>query len=379
MKKRYKKMKQRVRRYKQNKCKKNDMAVFIFAIFAVLGLLFYYLGMNDQQELEVYNHRITLICTDGNGYFYSDAEEMRMRNLELETPFSYVLWGKETDQLQNRSLARLAETDIYIVEGSSSLLFPSSVILDGTVRKSCLISKDIAQALFGTDDATGLYITMGEMDYKVLGMLSDLGKSAVFLAEDLNTAALDRMNIQTSDDVTLSSLEQNLEWELGFKGTALDYRFMTILLGAAGFVFCLLLLLWLLLLLRSELRNYRKEYAKQAEYYRNGYRIDPLYIRGIGIRAAYIVGAFIILLFFLRFQVKIPEDLIPPKWSDFEFWERLMNDKLERMLNWISCEKRAPELLYLEKSVRAAVFLAFAYLCYFALRMINWGRNMRIR
>ena len=137
-----------------------------FVFLTVLGLLFYYLGMTRQRELERYDNRITLIRSDGNAYSCMEAEQMRIRNQEAEDPFSYVLWGKEgICQLQNRDLGRFAETEIYVVEGSSSLLFTSSVILDGTVKKSCLIGDDTAQALFGTDDATGLSITMDGSDY----------------------------------------------------------------------------------------------------------------------------------------------------------------------------------------------------------------------
>ena len=253
------------------------------------------------------------------------------------------------------------------------------MILDGTVKKSCLIGDDTAQALFGTDDATGLSITMDGSDYVVLGMLTEAERSAVFQAKDLNTNALDRINIQVSDDVTLSSLEQNLEGELGFEGTALDYRFITVLLGAAGFGLCFLLWIWLLRLLLEEFRIFRREFTENIEYYKNGHRSDPVYIKGVAIRIGGILGIVIILLIFLRFQVQIPEDLIPPKWSDFEFWERLINDKSERMLNWLRCEKGAPELLYLEKSALAAVFLALSYLCYIVLRAINFGRNTRKR
>ena len=365
---------------RRDRWKKNDAAAVAFVFLTVLGLLFYYLGMTRQRELERYDNRITLIRSDGNAYSCMEAEQMRIRNQEAEDPFSYALWGKEgIRQLQNRDLGRFAETEIYVVEGSSSLLFTSSVILDGTVEKSCLIGEDTAQALFGTDDATGLSITMDGSDYVVLGMLTEAERSAVFQAKDLNTNALDRINIQVSDDVTLSSLEQNLEGELGFEGTALDYRFITVLLGAAGFGLCFLLWIWLLRLLLEEFRIFRREFTENIEYYKNGHRSDPVYIKGVAIRIGGILGIVIILLIFLRFQVQIPEDLIPPKWSDFEFWERLINDKSERMLNWLRCEKGASELLYLEKSALAAVFLALSYLCYIVLRAINFGRNTRKR
>lgn len=358
------------------KWKKNVVVAVVYALLAVFCFLFYYQGMVQKQELKIYDDRITLIRTDGNACSYSEAEQMRVCNQEAEVPFSYVLWGHEGIRLlQNQDLGRYAEAEIYVVEGSSDLLLSSSVILDGMVEKSCLIGEDTAQSLFGVTDATGLSVTMDGCDYVVLGMLTDEKQGAVFLAKDLNTSALDRMNVQVSDDVTLSFLEQRLEWEIGFAGTALDYRFMNSLIGLMGFGLCLLLWIWMLRLMLADLKKYRQHYAKNAEYYKNGYRTDPTYVKGIAIRLGCIFGVIIILGVFLRFHAKIPGDLTPTKWSDFEFWSRLIDEKSERISDWIKCEKRASELLYLKKTVRTTLCLAVSYLCYIILRTVQFGRN----
>ena len=47
----------------------------------------------------------------------------------------------------------------------------------------------------------------------VLGMLEQKTQGAVFLAEDLHTTRLERMTVETSDDMTLSVLEQMVEWK----------------------------------------------------------------------------------------------------------------------------------------------------------------------
>ena len=79
---------------RRDRWKKNDAAAVAFVFLTVLGLLFYYLGMTRQRELERYDNRITLIRSDGNAYSCMEAEQMRIRNQEAEDPFSYVLWGK---------------------------------------------------------------------------------------------------------------------------------------------------------------------------------------------------------------------------------------------------------------------------------------------
>lgn len=360
----------------RGKWKENAAVAVIYGLLVVLAFLFYNLGIVQKQELKMYDNRITLIRTDGNAYSYPEAEQMRLSNQEADTPFSYVLWGEEGVRLlQNQDLGRNAEAEVYVVEGSSDLLLSSSVILDGLVEKSCLIGEDAAQELFGVADATGLSITMDGCEYVILGMLTEGAQGAVFLAKDLHTLSLDRMNVRVSDDVALSSLERSVEGELGFSGTALDYRFINSMLGLMGFGLFLLLWLWLLRLMTAELVTYRRQSMRHAEYSKNRNQINSAYVKGMAIRLGCMLGIVLILVVFLCSKAKIPEDMIPTKWSDFEFWNRWLAEKTERILEWVSCEKRAAELLYLGKTVRAALWLALSYLCYIILRAIQFGRN----
>ncbi len=360
----------------RSKFKEAAAVAAVYVLLIVFGFCFYDLGIVQRQELKIYDNRVTLIRTDGNAYSCPEAEQMRLRNQEAEVPFSYALWGDEGVRLlQNLDLGRDTQAEVYVVEGSSDLLLSSTVILDGMVGKSCLIGEEAAQALFGVADATGLSLTMDSSRYVVLGMLKDGAQGAVFLAKDLDTSALDRMNVRVSGDVALSSLERSVKGQLGFSGTALDYRFINSLIGLLGLGLFLLLWIWLLRLMAAELKAYRKQNIQVAEYVGNGNKMAPVYVKGLAIRLGCILGIAVILVVFLCSQVKIPEDMIPTKWSDFEFWNRWIAEKAERMSVWIRCEKRASELLYLGKTVRAALWLALSYLCYIVLRAIQFGRN----
>lgn len=358
------------------KWKKDAATIVIYVLLSVSCLVCYYLGIVQGQELKTYDSRITLIRSDGSAYSYMEAVQMRVRNEEAGAPFSYVLWGNEgIHVLQNPDLGRNAEVEILVVEGYSDLLLSSNVALDGTENRGCLIGEDVAQSLFGVADAIGLSVTMDGYDYVVVGMLADVKQGAVFHAKDIQACALDRMNVQALDNVTISSLEQQLEWELGFAGTALDYRFINSLIGLMGVGLCLLLWIYLLRLMAAELKKYQYETAQNPQCGRIGNPAGSAYVKGLAVRFACMLGVIAALGVFLWFHAKVPEDLIPTKWSDFAFWDRLFNEKSERMLDWVKCEKGAAELLYLKKTARAAVYLAISYLCYAMLRAIQFGRN----
>ena len=260
---------------------------------------------------------------------------------------------------------------MYAIDGNSQLLLPSTVMLDGTITDGCLLGEKAAQELFGVADAAGLSVTLDGHTYQVLGMLTRETQEAVFSAKDLHAARLNRMTVETSENRTRSMLEQTIEWKIGFAGTAFDDRFINSVIGLPSIGLCILLWLWLLRLMFREWKNYRKQYAAQAEYYKGGYLIAPDYVKGMAVRICCMAGVVILMLIFLRFHVKIPEDMIPTKWSDFAFWRRWGEDKAERMADWIRCEKYAPELEDLGKSVRAIGCFVISYLCYLLIRIFG--------
>lgn len=346
----------------------------IMTLLIVCGLVFYAMGMRQKQELTMYQNRVTLFQRERQFYTYEDAEQMQQRNDEAEEPLSYAVWGTEgMHLLENQDLGRSTRVEVYAVEGNSQLLLSSTAMLDGTIANGCLLGERAAQDLFGVADATGLAITMDGKTYRVLGMLNQKAQGAVFSAEDLQASRLDRMTIQTSENSTLSVLEQTVEWKTGFTGTAFDYRFMISVVGLLSAGLCILLWLWLLRLMFTEWREYRKQYMAHAEYYKNGYRIAPAYIKGTAVRIACIAGVILVMVFFLRSHAKIPEDMIPTKWSDFAFWSRWFADKAERMSDWIRCEKYSSELEYLGRTGRAMVCFCISYLCYLLIRIFRFG------
>ena len=225
-------------------------------------------------------------------------------------------------------------------------------------------------------DGTGQRF-VGVENYQVLGMLTREIQGAVFSAKDLHATRLDHMTIETSEDSTLSMLEQAVEWKIGFAGTAFDYRFINSVVGLLSIGLCILLWLWLLRLMVREWKNYRKQHAAQVEYYKGRYRIAPDYVKGMTVRICFIAGVVLLMVIFLRFHVKIPEDMIPTKWSDFAFWSRWRADKADRMTDWVRCEKYAPELEYLGKSARAVVCFVISYLCYLLIRILKFGRERK--
>jgi len=353
----------------QNTWKKKKAVSVLMVFLIACGLICYTAAVQQKQELLLYQSQVTLFQRDRQFYTYEDAVQMRQRNEEIKEPFSYVIWGTEgIHLLENQDLGRSSRVEVYAIDGNSQLLLPSTVMLDGTITDGCLLGEKAAQELFGVADAAGLSVTLDGHTYQVLGMLTRETQEAVFSAKDLHAARLNRMTVETSENRTRSMLEQTIEWKIGFAGTAFDDRFINSVIGLLSIGLCILLWLWLLRLMFREWKNYRKQYAAQAEYYKGGYLIAPDYVKGMAVRICCMAGVVILMLIFLRFHVKIPEDMIPTKWSDFAFWSGWFADKSERMSDWIRCVKYAPELRYLEQTGKVMVYFLSAGLCYLGIR-----------
>lgn len=353
----------------QNTWKKKKAVSVLMVFLIACGLICYTAAVQQKQELLLYQSQVTLFQRNRQFYTYEDAKQMRQRNEEAEEPLSYAIWGTEgMHVLENPVLRRSSMVEIYAVEGNSQLLFPSAVMLNPALTGGCLLGEKAAQELFGVSDASGLTFTMDGHSYQVLGMLEQKTQGAVFLAEDLHTTRLERMTVETSDYMTLSVLEQMVEWKTGFAGTAFDVRFMNSITSLFSVVFCILLWIWLLRLLLGEWKGYRVQYTAQAQYYKDGYRIAPDYIKGTIVRITCITSGVLLMVIFLHSYVKIPEDMIPTKWSDFAFWSGWFADKSERMSDWIRCVKYAPELRYLEQTGKVMVYFLSAGLCYLGIR-----------
>lgn len=103
--------------------------------------------------------------------------------------------------------------------------------------------------------------------------------------------------------------------------------------------------------------------------------MDARYLTGALIRVGCICGAIILLAAYLRFQVEIPDDMIPTKWSDFDFWNRLFEQKKEYILNWIKIGKSDSEMIYIMKTAQTILWFVLSYLCYFVIRLAGFARN----
>ena len=345
------------------KRKSVDRLVFAELILTLLCLALYLTGIEGLQRMKAYDRVVTFLSE--SPLTYEGAGQMRKSFQEMEETPVYTLWGNAGRlSLENRELKRACSAEVYLMEGRSDLVFASDAILDNSMRGFCLMGKDIAEALFGSEDATGLDIVMDGQIFTVTGMLKDAKESVVFLAEDLPDGRLERMNVLLSDFMTVSALKQELLLELGFSGSAIDYRFMNAMVGFMAAGLGILMGLYLFRRMKRELSDYHRQIRGGLTSYEFKYGDHRAYYKGMAVRAAGLILLLVILLSFILKTTNIPEDMIPTKWSDLDFFKRLYEEKASSFMLFVRAAKYDPDMTYLNGTVSALSSFTVAYVCY---------------
>lgn len=335
--------------------------------------------------------------------FLSDAD--------LEYDGSYTLWGEQKDIfVTNPELGRKSEGTVLTISGRSGLVMDSSCELDVQQKTKCLIDDKMAWQLFGSTEAEGQFLTVNGREYQVTGRLyhadhtvliqqgnkggdfdqSDNieGKSGNIGSGTANTAggnenvaegtgntagAADGIDTGSGDGVMNYAAAEVLKTEsraeavkrfekvTGLSGTEIPNHLYQIWGWWASRVIQFLLLLplfygWAKLLLH--------------------YRRYPFLLMFL------LLTGFLVLLaicWILEIHLHIPGEYLPSRWSDFEFWPSLWNQKWSEARELILREKTLPQLSDYENSIRAVCYsaaaLILAHFSYFK-RKIHSGREL---
>lgn len=242
-----------------------------------------------------------------------------------EGPFQFCLWGQEEDAVaSNENLSRSLQASLIFFCGSPELLFEGCRVPLMEDSQGCLIDEKAAWELFGSLQAVGKEVTFGNNKYLVRNVVPGqegvlaLPVSRIFQAKDAGQddagmdmdAIINRVTLKKPAGQSIRELEAawanscqmpvevlDLELLRGFGGFCALLAPLALCVFFCAYLFCL----------------YRGQDAVAGK--------------------AAMVGAFlalaVLLLAFLKDKVKIPDEYIPTRWSEFSFWESLWERKVD--------------------------------------------------
>ena len=300
-------------------------------------------------------------------------KEMRTQDETLEEYIPFTASGSYGQQtVSNKDLAREITAGVVLVDGDSSLLIRSEGELLKEDVTGCLLSSEAAWQLFGETGVAGGQVVVGKIPLNVRGIFESeenivLVPAAVFLItetkqpenaeegavpeEEENAFAYDKLAMKP--DLSPALRLENVRafenrWSLGAEKTdCLIYDrlsvFLTWLVPAAALI---------LILAMAASRIWQS--------------------RRFPFRLLLYILALIIVLFVFRLicgqRFSFPVDLIPSRWSDFDFWGETLTTFKSSMAHILFMDKSDYELSYYKPLSALAAWALGGLACF----LLSW-------
>ncbi len=266
------------------------------------------------------------------------AMEMRDREMEETRPAAFTAWKEEKEQsLSNPDLGRSTNAAAINVLGSPALLFPTAPPLEPEDRQGCVIDRNTAQILFGSAAPVGSVVQYENRRLTVRGVVDNPHPVIIMLSETQETE-LQYLTLRLPEGVPSWEALTEFSNRHGLPGNWNSTDFGKWLSG-------LFSLLAPLLIFLSMFFSILKLAFSSSEF--------PIlfFICLLGAAAIWFT-----MLWATEFSFQIPEELLPNKWSDFDFWGEMYGQKKSDFLTLISGEKTEPELCFLLPALRSVAF-----------------------
>jgi hypothetical protein len=329
----------------------------IFISLAALGFLlfFFIIAAQNLQILKESQHRIMFASESSVSLTGAEAFQTQKQNAAKgNRGLQYTLWGQSTTETITTEISKASNVPVIAVSGRTDLIFPGCKRLDYDILNKCLIGSETANRLFGGTDIIGLPVKYGSRTFEVAGVIPSVADAFVF---ETNSAADTNMNRTTilCDNSNNHSIILNKYSAISPESRYFNYE--TILWLLELFMLILPFLLCISIV--------RESYGQMIDC-----KTARLYdlIRFL-IWLVVIIGSIATFVFFARAILDYPSALIPPQWSDFEFWRNTLRAQADAFLFMLRQPVLASDQLYFFAMVKATLFTLLSLIM---LVIIKW-------
>ena len=231
---------------------------------------------------------------------------------EADPELAIVGWAEEALQSANNpDLGKTAsDLDVLTIKGSSNLLVKGSNLFTDDLE-GCLIDSDTSYKLFGSSNCVGREIVYNDRTLIVRGILKGSKANIMIQASEDPSQVLDGLTIDGTD-LTLNKIE-DFKMMFGINEMAISGNIYYML---AKFIALIFPIIALVLILTKIIASLFKSRNKPV--------LVILYI---------LMSIASVFIFFkvTNIKISIPLDMIPNKWSDFDFWSKMGKEYKEKL------------------------------------------------
>ena len=273
--------------------------------------------------------------------FYFENDEVTTKKIdeltESRKDLMFAGWMEEGIQtISNPDLNRNVENlKILFIKGSSSLLINSSMLFQDDID-GCLIDEDTAYKLFGSIHGIGQNIEYNGRNLVVRGIHKETKANVIMQPLDKDIIILDGITMDVKD-LNLSEIDE-FKMQSGFKEFSISGGVYYYIAKFASLLFPVGALILILIKVTVQAIKIRQKPVLLAIYI--------------------IISLAIIFIFFkiTNINIKIPLDLIPNKWSDFDFWTRLWKEYIDKFKYILYMKKNGVDIYNIENLAMSVLY-----------------------
>ena len=264
-----------------------------------------------------YTNRLASVKNTFNIYFdeeeYFPADIYKMQKEEKDKGNSLVFTGwheKEKQTVLNSNFNRRVESNIIFICGQSSLVAEGPILFEDDI-KGCLIDEETAYKLFGSNDVIGNTIIYDSGEFIIRGIHRAMEDTIIMKAESDSKDKIQGLLIDISNDgiknIKLISERYGVK-EYGVNSTV--YYNLGKMCTSMFPLIILLIIVWSALKKAIEIKDR-----------------PVLFIFSIMMIIVWIIAFFCI----TRYKISIPVDILPNKWSDFDYWSKFFQECMDKI------------------------------------------------
>lgn len=264
---------------------------------------------------------------------------------EADPELAIVGWAEEALQSANNpDLGKTAsDLDVLTIKGSSNLLVKGSNLFTDDLE-GCLIDSDTSYKLFGSSNCVGREIVYNDRTLIVRGILKGCKANIMIQASEDPSQVLDGLTIDGTD-LTLNKIE-DFKMMFGINEMAISGNIYYMLAKFIALMFPIIALVLILIKVISSLFKSRNKPV-----------LVILYI-------LMTIASVFIFFKITNIKISIPLDMIPNKWSDFDFWSKMGKEYKEKFEYVLYMKKYGVDIYNIENLLKSVLYSVFTIILF---------------
>lgn len=301
--------------------KKNYCSKYLKVIMAVLlaAALFYSgmkdyvkVGKTDTAVVELYGNCPTVNQAKQIWENYQSGDEI--------TDFCFV-WNGGVQVVTNPEDFRQTNARVTGIVGMAALYDRQAALLEENDETGCVIDKDTALELFGSENCAGSQLTVGGEIYEVRGVVS-WNQHMILIRPLQKNLVCTQVLIRGKKGQNLEGIASDFLMGNGLFGILVDDSWLDVILPWFPVAFLVMLIRTVSRCLyeieRGTWENgIQRNRKKKIDFRKCSCFVIRILLWGIG------------LFFCVRLLSHIPQSWLPDKWSDFSFWPAKLRKTME--------------------------------------------------